>query len=188
MSLLKSSLRYLLLILLLAAIVVTVIANRNTWLHLFDPNSAGSAIDRLPPDDRMAREAVIQGIQAFYAFDSQTGKETWLENVCQVMSKAGCTLSGMGVDRLWKSLGEQSFAYSAQVDVQDKVSDRPASQTNKKASQVWKVVITLNQPLPGSEKQIDTAFALVVLENEQWRFERFLTASEGAQFEQEPAQ
>ena len=188
MSLLKSSFRYLLLILLLAAIAITVMGNRDTWLPLFDPNAAGSEIDRLPPDDRMAREAVIQGVQAFYAFDSQTGKDAWLQNVCQVMSKAGCTLSGIGAERLWKSLGDQPFAYSALVDVQEKVSDRPASQTNKGAAQVWKIVITLNQPLPGSEKQIDSAYALVVLENGQWRFERFLTASEGIQFEQESAQ
>ena len=187
MSLIKSSLRYLLLILLLAAIVVTAIVTKNAWLPLLNPNTAGSEIDRLPPSDRQAREAVEQGIQAFYAFSSQSGKDAWLKQTCQVMSQAGCKLATLGADRLWKSLGKQPFAYSAQVEVIEKVSDRPAVKADSKASQVWKTNITLNQPLPGSEQLTDTAFALVVIENGQWHFERFLTAHESVQFEQEPA-
>ncbi len=187
MSLLKSSLRYIILILLLAAIVVSAISTKNAWLPLLNPNTAGSDIDRLPPDDRQAREAVTQGIQAFYAFNSQSGKDAWLKQACQVMSQAGCKLTTLGADRLWKSLGSQAFSYSAQVDVIQKVSDRPTTKEGSKASQVWKTSITLNQPLPGSQKQADTAYALVVTENGQWRFERFLTAQESAQFEQEPA-
>ena len=188
MSLLKSSLRYLLLILLLAAITITVMVNRDTWLPLFDPNAAGSEIDRLPPDDRMAREAVIQGVQAFYAFDSQTGKDVWLANLCQVMSTAGCKLTSLGTERLWKSLGDHAFLYSAEVEVLEKVSDRPANETNKKATQVWKTRIRLNQPLPGSPKQSDEVYTLVVTEDGQWRFERFLTPQESEQFEQELSQ
>jgi len=185
MSFLKSSLRYLLLILLLAAIVLTAIATRSAWLPLLNPNAAGNEIDRLPPDDRQAREAIVQGIQAFYAFDSQTGKDAWLTKVCQVTSQAGCKLATMGGTRLWKSLGDQPFSYSAQVEVLEKVSDRPAPAPNDKASQVWKTTITLNQPLPGSQKQTETVYTLVVTEEGQWRFERFLTAQESAQFEQE---
>lgn len=187
MSFLKTSLRYLLLIGLLAAIILTAIATRSAWLPLLNPNAAGNEIDRLPPDDRQAREAIVQGIQAFYAFDSHTGKDAWLDKVCQVMSQAGCKLVTLGGERLWKSLGDQTFSYSAQVEVLEKVSDRPASETNNKASQVWKTMITLNQPLPSSQTQTDTAYALVVTENGQWRFERFLTAQESAQFEKEPA-
>ena len=186
MSLIKSSLRFLLLILLLAAVVLTAIVTQNAWLPLLNPNAAGSAIDRLPPDDRQAREAVIQGIQGFYAFDSQAGKDAWLKQVCQVMSQAGCKLTSLGSDRLWESLGDQPFVYSAQVEIIKKVTDRPATETNSKASQVWNTTITLNQPLPGSQKLTDTAYALVITENGEWRFERFLTAQESAQFEQEP--
>ncbi len=186
MSLLKSSLRYIFLILLLAAIVITAIATKNAWLPLLNPNAAGSDIDRLPPDDRQAREAVIQGIQAFYTFDSQSGKDAWLKGVCQVMSQAGCKLTTLGANRLWKSLGSQAFSYSAQVEVLTKVSDRPATKENNKASQVWKTTITLSQPLPGSQEKVAAAYALVVIENGEWRFERFLTAPESAQFEQEP--
>jgi len=185
MSLITSSLRYLALILLLAAIVVTAIVTKDAWLPLLNPNAAGNKIDRLPPDDRMAREAADHGIQAFYAFDSQTGKDAWLETVCQVTSQAGCKLTGLGADRLWEPLGDQPFSYAAKVDVLEKVSDRPAAAANGKSSQVWKTVITLNQPLPGSETLTDTAYALVVTENGQWRFERFLTTPESAQFENE---
>lgn len=187
MSFFKTSLRYLLLIMLLAAIVLTAIATRSAWLPLLNPNAAGNEIDRLPPDDRQAREAIVQGIRAFYAFDSQTGKEAWLKPACQAMSQAGCKLATLGADRLWKSLGKQPFAYSAQVEVIEKVSDRPAAKADSKASQVWKTNITLNQPLPGSEQLTDTAYALVVTEAGQWRFERFLTAQESAQFNKEPA-
>jgi hypothetical protein len=188
MSFIMSLLRYLLLTLLLAAIAITVMVNRDTWLPLIDPNAAGSEIDRLPPDDRMAREAILQGIQAFYAFDSQTGKDAWLANLCQVMSQAGCKLTGLGAERLWKSLGQPPFLYSAQVEVLEKVSDRPVNAANKKASQVWKTRVNLNQPLPGSPKQSDEVYALVVTEDGQWRFERFLTPQESEPFEQESTQ
>jgi hypothetical protein len=185
MSLIKCSLRYLLLILLLAAIVVTAIVTKDAWLPLLNPNAAGNKIDRLPPDDRMAREAAVHGIQAFYAFDSQTGKDAWLETLCQVTSQAGCKLTGLGANRIWESLGDQPFSYVAEVDILEKVSDRPATAANGKSSQVWKTVITLNQPLPGSETITDTTYALVVTEDGQWRFERFLTAPESAQFDNE---
>jgi hypothetical protein len=188
MSFIMSLLRYLLLTLLLAAIAITILVNRDTWLPFIDPNAAGSEIDRLPPDDRMAREAIIQGVQAFYAFDSQTGKDVWLANLCQVMSQAGCKLTSLGAERLWLSLGDQTFLYSAEVEVLEKVSDRPANETNKKATQVWKIRIDLNQPLPGSPKQSDEVYALVVTEDGQWRFERFLTPQESEPFEQEPSQ
>lgn len=187
MSFLKTSLRYLLLIVLLAAIILTAVTTRSAWLPLLNPNVAGSEIDRLPPDDRQAREAIVQGIQAFYTFDSQIGKDAWLSKVCQVTSQAGCKLATMGEARLWQSLGDQPFSYSAQVEVLEKVSDRPASAPNNKASQVWKTTITLNQPLPGSQKQSETVYSLVVTEEGQWRFERFLTAQESVQFEQEPS-
>lgn len=75
MSFIKSSLRYLLLILLLAGIVVTVIVTKNAWLLLLNSSAAGSDIDRLLPDDRQAREVIIQGIQEFYAFYNQSGKD-----------------------------------------------------------------------------------------------------------------
>lgn len=188
MTLLKSALRLFVLAVLLAAIILTIFATRDSWLPLLDPNAAGNEIDRLPPDDRQAREAAIQGIQAFYAFDSQIGKDAWLEKLCQVTSQAGCKLTGMGANRLWESLGDQPFSYSAEGEVSEKVSDRPATEANTKASQVWKTTITLNQPLPGSETLSDTAYALVVTENGQWRFERFLTAPESAQFEEEQRQ
>jgi hypothetical protein len=187
MSLIKTSLRYLLLIVLLAAIVVTAIITKDAWLPLLNPNAAGSDIDRLPPDDRQARDAVLKGIQAFYAFDSNAGKDAWLKGACQVMSQPGCNLIRFGAERLWKSMGDQPFSYSAQVNVIQKVSDRPAAKEDNKASQVWKTEITLNQPLPGGSNPMDTAYALVVMEHGQWHFERFLTASESAQFEQEPA-
>jgi hypothetical protein len=45
------------------------------WLPLLNPNAAGNEIDRLPPMIRQAREAIVQGIQAFYCLRSQTGKD-----------------------------------------------------------------------------------------------------------------
>jgi len=185
MSFLKTSLRNILLILLLAFVVLTAIASRDAWLPLLDPNAAGNEIDRLPPDDRMAREAVVQGVQAFFAFDSQAGKDAWLQTLCQVTSQAGCKLIGLGANRLWESLGDQPFSYSAEVEILEKVSDRPATEASAKSSQVWRTLITLNQPLPGSETRTDSAYALVGTENGQWRFEHFLTAPESAQFENE---
>ncbi len=185
MSFLKTSFRYLLLLLLLAAVAFTAIASRDAWLPLLDPSAAGDEIDRLPPDDRMALEAVMQGIQEFYSFDSAAGPDAWLKRACKAMSQAGCKLATLGSAPLWKSLGDKPFSYSAQVEVIEKVSDRSFSTEDDEASQVWKTIITLNQPLPGSKNQTDTAYALVVNENGQFLFERFLTAPESAQFENE---
>jgi hypothetical protein len=44
--------------------------------------------------------------------------------------------------------------------------------------QVWRVSITLTQPLPGSEKTSDEAYALVVREKDVWKFDRFLMDKE----------
>ncbi len=71
-------------------------ATRGSWLPLINPNLAGSAFDRLPPDDRLAAEAAVNGTQAFFNFNSQSGKDAWLEKLCEISTQAGCSLYKLG--------------------------------------------------------------------------------------------
>jgi len=167
------------LLLLLLAGAWTAYATRQHWLPLIDPNQAGSDFDRLPPADRLAAEAAVTGTQAFFSFSSQAGKDAWLEKLCQISSKAGCNLYTLGAARLWESLGTEPFEIQATAKAVEKVHE------SKTASQVWKVEVSLSQPLPGSEKTSDTSYVLVVEEEGSWKFERFLSPQEAQPFSEE---
>lgn len=160
-------------------------ATRGSWLPLNNPNLAGSAFDRLPPDDRQAAEAAVNGAQAFFNFNSQTGKEAWLAELCEISTQAGCSLYKLGTDKLWKSFGDQPFSIQAQAQAIEKVNEGKASDRKDATTQVWKVQVQLNQPLPSSEKTSDTAFVLVVVDQGAWKFERFLTRAEAERFAKE---
>lgn len=174
-----------LLLLLLVVGAWAAYATRDSWLPLINPNLAGNAFDRLPPDDRQAAEAAVNGAQAFFSFNSQTGKETWLAKLCEISTQTGCSLYKLGADKLWQSFGDQPFSIQAQAQAIKKVNEGKASGRKDAATQVWKVQMQLNQPLPGSDKTSDTAFVLVVVDQGVWKFERFLTPAEAERFTKE---
>lgn len=174
-----------LVLLLLLAGAWAAYTTRGSWLPLIDPNQAGSEFDRLPPDDRLAAEAAENGAQAFFSFASETGKDTWLAELCEISTQAGCSLYKLGAEKLWQSFGEQPFEITAQANAIRKVSQGTASARKNAATQVWEVQVELNQPMPGSEKTSDTAYVLVVVDQGVWKFERFLTPGEAERFAKE---
>lgn len=174
-----------LLLLLFVAGAWAAYATRDSWLPLINPNLAGSAFDRLPPDDRQAAEAAVNGTQAFFNLNSQSGKDAWLAKLCEISTQAGCSLYKLGANKLWQSLGGKPFDIQAQAKAIQKVNEGKASSRKDAATQVWKVQVQLNQPLPGSDKTSDTAFVLVVVEQGDWKFERFLTPTEAERFAKE---
>jgi len=174
-----------LVVLLLLAGTWAAYSTRSSWLPLIDPNQAGSAFDRLPPDDRLAAEAAANGAQAFFSFASQSGKDAWLAKLCEIATPAGCSLYKLGAEKLWQSFGDQPFEITAQAKAIQKVSQGTASARKNAATQVWEVQVDLSQPIPGSDKTSDTAFVLVVVDQGVWKFERFLTPGEAERFSKE---
>ncbi len=174
-----------LVLLLLLAGAWAAYSTRSSWLPLIDPNQAGSEFDRLPPDDRLGAEAAVDGTQAFFSFASQSGKDAWLAKLCETATQAGCSLYKLGAEKLWQSFDDQPFEITAQARAIQKVSEGTASARKNAATQVWKVQVELNQPMPGSEKTSDTAFVLVVVDQGVWKFERFLTPEEAERFTKE---
>jgi len=174
-----------LVLLLLLAGAWAAYTTRGSWLPLIDPNQAGSEFDRLPPDDRLAAEAAENGAQAFFSFASETGKDTWLAELCEISTQAGCSLYKLGAEKLWQSFGDQPFEITAQAKAIQKVSQGTASARKNAATQVWEVQVDLSQPIPGSDKTSDTAFVLVVVDQGVWKFERFLTPGEAERFSKE---
>jgi hypothetical protein len=103
------------------------------------------------------------------------------------MSQAGCMLVTLGGERLWNT--GRSALLLFRSGGSDRNGFRPAGIRNKQ--QGFPSLENHDHPQPAAAPQpkrmTDTAYALVVTENGQWRFERFLTAQESAQFEKEPA-
>jgi len=120
-----------------------------------------------------------------FNFNSQSGKDAWLAKLCEVSTQAGCSLYKLGAAKLWQSFGDQPFSIQAQAQAIKKVNEGNASGRKGAATQVWKVQVQLNQPLPGSDKTSDTAFVLVVVDQGVWKFERFLSPAEAERFTKE---
>ncbi len=123
------------------------------------------------PDETEAAKAAIEGTQAFFQIQADAGKDAWLNHFCLLSTENGCALSRMGADRLWKKYAEAKASVQATAKTLEQVSKTPTEQ-------VWKVEVTLSDPLPGSNKTQDEAYVLAVKTETGWKFDRFLLEQE----------
>ena len=123
------------------------------------------------PDLIEAEKAAVEGMQAFFQIEIDAGKDAWLNRFCSISTENGCALIRMGADRLWQKYADAKTSIQATAKVAEQVSRTPTEQ-------VWKVEVTLSEPLPGSNKTQDEAFVLVVKTEDAWKFDRFLLEPE----------
>ncbi len=124
-----------------------------------------------PPDETEAAKAAVEGTQAFFQIQIYSGKDTWLNHFCSLSTENGCTLTRMGADRLWKKYAEAKASVQATAKALEQVS-------KTSTEQVWKIEVTLSEPLPGSNKTQDEAYILTVKTDTGWKFDRFLLEPE----------
>jgi hypothetical protein len=124
-----------------------------------------------PVDESQASDAVIAGVEAFFTVDYEDGKDAWLGRFCVTSTQSGCLFAASGSTSLWHRYTEMKTVTTAEVTPKTLVR-------RSENEQVWLVAIQLSQPLPGSEKTQDEAYALVVRENDVWKFDRFLLPQE----------
>ncbi|PKO16648.1 MAG: hypothetical protein CVU39_07440 [Chloroflexi bacterium HGW-Chloroflexi-10] len=122
-------------------------------------------------EEDAASLAVITGVEAFFDINYQEGKSAWLEGVCAVSSEGGCAYLASGADLLWKRFEDFQTVTRGTAVLEEQIR-------SGETEQVWRVSVTLSQPLPGSEKTQDEAYVLVVRVGETWLFDRFLLTEE----------
>ncbi len=94
--------------------------------------------------------------------------------MCRVSTGSGCAFYQLGLDKLWKQFEAAHTSITPTVLAGEKVA-LPENETGR---QVWKLSIELSKALPGRTEKQALAYALVVLENGEWKFDRFLTPDE----------
>jgi hypothetical protein len=125
----------------------------------------------LSPDDVEASAAATRALEAFYQIDTREGQEAWLGRVCALTTPSGCQFLRLGAGPLWEQLAAAQVKATATVTPEEKLSDT-------ESEQIWRMRITLSQPLPGSDLTEDSAYVLIVKTDAGWLFERFLMAKE----------
>lgn len=132
-------------------------------------------------DDSAAQNAATAGAQAFYTVDYQKGQQAWLDQLCSVSTQTGCIVYQNVIGpNLWSSFEEAQTATTVKVTVQEKVDEQVADTRGDALMQVWRLQIELSDPWP-IQKEPQTVFsalALVIQEQGEWKFERFLTDEE----------
>jgi hypothetical protein len=132
-------------------------------------------------DDSAAQKAATTGAQAFYTVDYQKGQQAWLDQLCSVSTQTGCIVYQNVIGpNLWSSLEQAQTATTVKVTVQEKVDEQVAETRGDAPMQVWRLQIELSNPWP-IQKEPQTVFsalALVIQEQGEWKFERFLTDEE----------
>ncbi len=123
------------------------------------------------PDETEAAKAAVEGTQAFFQIQIDSGKDAWLNHFCSLSTENGCTLTRMGADRMWKKYVDAKTSVQATAKALEQVS-------NTVTEQVWRVEVTLSEPLPGSNKTQDEAYVLAVKTDAGWKFDRFLLEPE----------
>ena len=121
--------------------------------------------------DTQASEAAVSALEAFFHVDYHSEKDTWLNEVCAESTPTGCQLISVGADSLWSKFQDGKADVTAAVIPQEKLAETDTEQ-------VWKILIELSAPLPGSNKIQDIAYVAVVKTDHGWKFDRFLLEPE----------
>ena len=132
-------------------------------------------------DDNAAQKAATAGAQAFYTVDYQKGQQVWLDQLCSVSTQAGCIVYQNVIGpNLWSGFEQAETATTVKVTVQEKVDEQIADTRGNAPMQVWRLQIELSDPWPmqNEPQTIFSALALVIQEQGEWKFERFLTEEE----------
>ncbi len=152
-------------IILAVVIALGIIAIQALPLH------SGSQPSVSNQEDNLASKAAVSALQAFFHVDYRNDKETWLNDVCAESTPTGCQLITAGADAMWSKFQEGKADVTATVTPQEKVAETATEQ-------VWKMLVALSAPLPGSNKIQDTAYGAVVKTDNGWKFDRFLLEPE----------
>ena len=147
--------------------------------------------DQTDQEDTAAREAALAGARAFYTVDTSTGQQQWLNRLCTVSTQTGCTVyQEIIVPNLWNKLVEGKTVTTVNVTAQEKIQEQVASTRNNAPMQIWRLNIQLSSPWPVQKDPITEfpALALVIKEDNAWKFERFLTDEELQAFSPEGGQ
>lgn len=149
------------------------------------PMSASPAVI-IPGEDEQASQAAMAGAQAFFTLDYHAGQAAWAEHLCAVSSAAGCTMHrDVILPALWSGLETGQVVTTAEVSAEEKVAQQIGPLGNV-PMQVWRLNISLSAPWPVQNQPLTRfpALALVVRENGQWKFERFLSEEEAGAIEE----
>ncbi len=160
---------------------VPKVLGRSQALTSAPPTQAPAQEVQTGQDDTAAQKAATAGAQAFYTVDYQKGQQAWLDQLCSVSTQTGCIVYQNVIGpNLWTSLEQAQTATTVKVTVQEKVDEQVADTRGDAPMQVWRLQIELSDPWP-MQKEPQTVFsalALVIQEQGEWKFERFLTDEE----------
>ena len=175
-----------LLLLCLVVVGIWAVPKLGGIFHAFTAGATASTptpeeTTQVNQEDALARMAAMAGAQAFYAIDTRTGVQAWIDQLCASSTQAGCEADqNVIVPALWSQLEAAQTVTSVQVSAQDKVYEDTAITRGNAPIQIWQLKIQLSAPWPvqASPQTSFIALALVVKENGAWKFERFLTEDE----------
>jgi hypothetical protein len=124
--------------------------------------------------------AALAGAQAFYTVDYRE-QQAWLDRLCAVSTQIGCTGDkNVLAPSLWDGFVKNQTATTVQISIEGKVLDQTLPTRDGAHGQVWRMQIDLSAPWPQQVKPLThfPALALVIQEQGNWKFERFLTEEE----------
>ena len=156
---------------IIVAIILAVIIALGILAIQALPLHNGSQPSVSNQEDTPASKAAAAALEAFFHVDYRYEKDIWLNDVCAVSTPTGCQFISAGADLLWSKFQEARADVTATVTPQEKVAETATEQ-------VWKMLIALSAPLPGSNKIQDTAYVAVIKTDNGWKFDRFLLEPE----------
>lgn len=131
----------------------------------------------IPPDP--AARAAENGVKAVFTLGFSGGQEAWLAQVCSVSTTGGClAYRNTFGPVMWASAAQRqadirclAAAAGEKVDEYQSASGMPL--------QVWAVNAVL---AVGGDEKSQTVYAVVGLEEGNWKFERFLLPQEAESY------
>ena len=150
-------------------------------------NSPNPPPRKRKPGRRTARrkKLPLPGRRRFTAWITQQGQQAWLNQLCSVSTQTGCIVyQNVIAPNLWASFEQAQTVTTVEVTIQEKVDEQVADTRGDALMQIWRLQIELSDPWPMQEtpQTVFSALALVIQEQGEWKFERFLTEEELSAF------
>ena len=130
------------------------------------------------------RGAALAGVETFYSVDYHDGQDVWAARLCALSTEPACDFYQNTVAPfLWPDFEASQTLVTTEASEAVMLAEEVASARGDTPMQVWQVAVNLSSPWPQGDGQTSfPAYVLVVREESDWKFERFLLEKELAKY------
>ena len=116
-----------------------------------------------------AEAAARAGLEAFLSVDAKTGKDAWIDNICQGSTPTGCKMASQIYARMfWPSVEKKNL----RLDCKAASASQVMSTLEPSETEIWELKTVCTNPNTGETDNSTTQAIVSKTADAGWKFER----------------